>query len=397
MAPEAASAPSSEQPSGALSAQMAGMLSGFAVSQALYSVAKLDLAAKLLAGPRTVTELAEETGVLADPLRRVLHTLSGVGVVTHREGDRFAVTDLGATLAEDTPGSLRGTALLWMETHYEAFGELLGALRTGHTGFALRHDQEFVPYLREHPEHLPSLTSAMAELNGGPRQALLSGYRLPEGGVVADVGGADGSVLAALLADEPERRGVVMDLPGVVPAATARMSAAGLADRVNVVGGDFFADPLAQADVLLMGHILHDWNLDEKMVLLRKAYDAGLLRGRLRLTADERERARAEAEQYARGVRNPYDLAWDPELQRLVIADNGPTAGDELHIIRKDDNCGWPMTRRSTVVSRRPARCRWSITSGTPPAMNTCTVGWWRGPLGSASTMARTMRKCTGA
>ncbi|GAA1072918.1 methyltransferase [Nocardiopsis metallicus] len=273
MAPEAASAPSNEQPSGALSAQMAGMLSGFALSQALYAVAKLDLSAKLLAGPRTVTELAEETGVLADPLRRVLHTLSGVGVVTHREGDRFAVTDLGATLADGTPGSLRGTALLWMETHYEAFGELLGALRTGHTGFALRHDQEFVPYLREHPEHLPSLTSAMAELNGGPRQALLSGYRLPEGEVVADVGGADGSVLAALLADEPERRGVVMDLPGVVPAATARMSAAGLADRVSVVGGDFFAG-VPSADVYLLSAVLHDWPDEDCARLLARVGEA---------------------------------------------------------------------------------------------------------------------------
>ncbi|MFD3687064.1 hypothetical protein ACFWTE_19860 [Nocardiopsis sp. NPDC058631] len=162
-----ASAPSNEQSSGALSARMAGMLSGFAVSQALYAVAKLDLAAKLLAGPRTPAELAEEAGVSEDPLRRVLHTLSGVGVVTHQEGGRFAVTDLGATLARETPGPLHGTALMWMETHYEAFGELLGTLRTGRTGFALHHGQEFVPYLREHPEHLPALTSAMAELNGG--------------------------------------------------------------------------------------------------------------------------------------------------------------------------------------------------------------------------------------
>ncbi|WP_017589944.1 methyltransferase [Nocardiopsis ganjiahuensis] len=252
---------------------MAEMLSGFAVSQALYVVAKLDLAAKLLAGPRTPAELAKESDVLEDPLRRVLHTLSGVGVVTHREGDRFAVTDLGATLAGGTPGSLRGTALLWMETHYEAFGELLGTLRTGSTGFALRHGQEFVPYLREHPEHLPGLTSAMAELNGGPRQALLAGYRLPEGEVVADIGGADGSVLAALLADDPRRRGIVMDLPEVVPAATARMSEAGLAGRVSTVGGDFFTG-VPSADVYLLSAVLHDWSDEDCVRLLGRIAEA---------------------------------------------------------------------------------------------------------------------------
>lgn len=273
MASETTSAPSNERSSGALSAQMTGMLSGFAVSQALYVVAKLDLSTELLAGPRTAAELAEKSGVLEEPLRRVLHTLSGVGVVTHQEDGRFAVTDLGATLAGETPGSVRGTALMWMETHYEAFGELLGTLRTGRTGFALRHGQEFVPYLREHPEHLPGLTSAMAELNGGPRQALLSDYRLPEGEVVADIGGADGSVLAALLADDPGRRGVVLDLPGIVPAATARMSAAGLADRVSVVGGDFFAG-VPSADVYLLSAVLHDWPDEDCARLLARITEA---------------------------------------------------------------------------------------------------------------------------
>jgi hypothetical protein len=259
---------------------MAGMLSGFAVSQALYAVAKLDLAAKLLAGPRTPAELAEEAGVSEEPLRRVLHTLSGVGVVTHQEGDRFAVTGLGATLARETPGSLHGTALLWMETHYEAFGELLGTQRTGRTGFALRHGQEFVPYLREHPEHLPALTSAMAELNGGPRRALLSDYRLPEGEVVADIGGADGSVLAALLADDPGRRGIVMDLPEVVPAATSRMSAAGLADRVSTIGGDFFAG-VPSADVYLLSAVLHDWSDEDCARLLARITEAARPAARL--------------------------------------------------------------------------------------------------------------------
>lgn len=242
-----------------LAAEMTRMLAGFTISQALYVVAKFDIATSLLEGPRTVAQLAAEAGVREEPLRRVLHTLSGVGVVKHESGDRFAVTDLGATLAPGTSGSVWGTALFWMETNYEPFLELAEVVRTGRSGSELRYGKGFGEYLQEHPEHMPSLTAAMAELTTGPRQALLSAYRLPPGEVVADIGGADGSVLEALISDEPHRRGIVLDLPEVVPAATERMRKVDLADRVSVLGGDFFVE-VPTADVYLLSTVLHDWD-----------------------------------------------------------------------------------------------------------------------------------------
>lgn len=259
MTTEQISNPENERTGGELAAEMTGMLAGFTISQALYVVAKFDLATALLTGPRTVAELAAGAQVREDPLRRVLHTLTGSGVVTHEDGDRFAITALGRTLASGVPGSVRGTALFWMETNYEPFGALADVVRTGSSGSELRHGKGFGQYLQEHPEHMPALTAAMAELTAGPRRALLSEYRLPPGGVVADIGGADGSVLAALLAEEPDRRGIVLDLPGVVPAATRRMREADLADRVSVTGGDFFVQ-VPTADVYLLSTVLHDWD-----------------------------------------------------------------------------------------------------------------------------------------
>ncbi|MBR8741222.1 methyltransferase [Nocardiopsis sp. MG754419] len=248
-----------QRAAGALAAEMTGMLAGFTTSQALYAVAKFDIATALLDGPRTVAELAAGAEVREDPLRRLLHTVTGVGAVRHEDGDRFALTPLGRTLASGTPESVRGTALFWMETHYEPLGALTDVLRTGRSGYELRQGKGFVEYIREHPEHIPSLTAAMSELTAGPRQALLSDYRLPAGDVVADIGGADGSVLATLLADEPDRRGIVLDLPGVAPAAERRMREVGLADRVSVIGGDFFEE-IPTADVYLLSTVLHDWD-----------------------------------------------------------------------------------------------------------------------------------------
>jgi hypothetical protein len=88
---------------------------------------------------------------------------------------------------------------------------------------------------------------------------MLTGYRLPAGVTVADVGGADGSLLCQLLKDDPGRRGVVFDLPGVVTQAHANLEAAGIADRVELVGGDFF-DSVPAADVYVMSEVLHDWD-----------------------------------------------------------------------------------------------------------------------------------------
>ncbi|MGP4014390.1 methyltransferase [Saccharopolyspora sp. 5N708] len=249
----------SERSAAELAAEMLEKLAGFQLSQALYAVAKLDLAAALLDGPRPVGELAALTGVREDSLRRLMHTLTGYGVFRHDSGDSFSVTELGATLAAGTPGSVRGVALFWMETHYAPFAMLTEAVRTGRSGPELLHGQSFFDYLGDHPEHTPALTAAMADMTAGSQSAVLDGYRLPVGNAVADIGGADGSVLASLIADDPGRRGIVLDLPHVVQAAHDRLAQAGLTDRVEVVGGDFFQS-VPKADVYLLSTVLHDWD-----------------------------------------------------------------------------------------------------------------------------------------
>lgn len=262
------------------SMEMLRLLSGFQQSQALYTLAKCDVATALHGGPMTVAELAKTTGTDADALGRLLHVLSGMGVVAHHGEDAFALTPLGATLVADVPGSVRDMAIMWMETHYAPFSELRTTIRTGVPAATAHFGQSFAEWLGAHPEHIPVMASAMANLTYGPKDATLAGYRLPPGEVVADIGGADGSVLARLLADEPGRRGIVFDLEQVVPTAHARLAGEGMADRMEVQAGDFF-ESVPAADVYLLSTVLHDWDDVSCARILGRIAEAAPLGARL--------------------------------------------------------------------------------------------------------------------
>jgi hypothetical protein len=256
--PSAATPPAHEQPP---PVRMVQLLAGFQVSQALYTVAKLGVCTALLDGPRTAEEVA--AAVQADPaaVRRLLRDLAGLGVFTTPSPGRWALTPLGATLAEGTPGSVRDLALTWMETHYAPFGLLLETARTGEPAANRFYGQPFFPWLAAQPDQVARFTGAMAGLTDGIKRGAIAGYTLPGGPTIADIGGADGALLLEALAADPDphRRGIVFDLPHVVPAARDRLAGHPLAGRVDVVAGDFFT-AVPEADTYLLSMILHDWD-----------------------------------------------------------------------------------------------------------------------------------------
>ncbi|MGP2436943.1 methyltransferase [Streptomyces sp. JW3] len=256
---------------------MTQLLGGFQVSQALYVVAKLDVCTMLDDGPRTVADLAERSGALADPLGRLIRTLTMIGVFRTTEDGLVATTPLGALLSRNHPASLVDAAELWMETHYAPFGELLETVRTGVPGATRYFGKPAFEWLSEDPARAALMTRAMANVTGALREGMFDGYELPPGRVVADIGGADGSVLARLLADRPERTGIVLDLPAAEAQATARLKEQGLSDRVTFTEGDFF-ESVPAADIYVLSFILHDWDDESGAGILesiRKAANPG--------------------------------------------------------------------------------------------------------------------------
>jgi O-methyltransferase domain/Dimerisation domain len=256
-------------------AQMILLLGGFRVSQALYAAAALGVADQLMAGPAAAEVLAERAGAHPPSLRRLLRTLAGVGVFTEPEPGVFALTPLGRTLASGQPGSMREVAIMFMETHYAPFGDLIHTIRTGQPAAEHFYHQPFFGWLSDHPEQASRFTAAMASLTGGFKTAAIAALPLDGVRKIVDVGGADGTVLAAILTAHPDMRGVLFDLPHVITDASRTLASYGVDDRAECVGGDFFRSVPPGGDVYLAALVLHDWPDDQARSILANIAAAG--------------------------------------------------------------------------------------------------------------------------
>jgi hypothetical protein len=256
---------------------MVQLLAGFQVAQALYAAAKLGVADHLRGGPRDAAALAAEVG--ADPmaLHRVMRALASIGVFAET-ADGFGLNPLGETLTQDSPASMRDLAIMWMETHYAPFGQLLDTVRTGRCAATEFYGEPFFSWLSGQPEQIARFSRAMGNLTDGIKTGAISGHDFTGAGRIVDVGGADGTVLARVLSGAPAATGVVLDLPHVVAEAQPRLARFGLGDRLTMAAGDFFTAVPAGADTYLLSMILHDWSDADALRLLasiRSAAPAG--------------------------------------------------------------------------------------------------------------------------
>jgi len=158
---------------------------------------------------------------------------------------------------------------------FSFWADLTEALRTGAPQNETKHSGEpLFAKLYEVPERLEQFMNAMSGVSAGNFRALAQKFDFSRYKTLCDVGGATGQLSCIVAAAHPHLRCTSFDLPNVVPIAQRRIAAAGLEDRVTALGGDFFTDPLPEAEVIAMGMILHDWNLEKKKLLIRKAVDA---------------------------------------------------------------------------------------------------------------------------
>jgi O-methyltransferase domain/Dimerisation domain len=256
-------------------AQMILLLGGFRISQALYAAAVLGVADQLAAGPAPADILAGHVGAHAPSLRRLLRTLASVGVFTEPEPGVFALTPLGQTLTSSQPGSMREVAIMFMETHYAPFGDLLHTIRTGQPAAERCYGKPFFSWLSDHPEQASRYTAAMANLTGAFKPAAIAALPLDGARTIVDVGGADGTVLAAILTAHPQLRGVLFDLPHVVTDAPRTLARHGVEDRARYAGGDFLESVPPGGDAYLLSLVLHDWPDDQARRILANITAAG--------------------------------------------------------------------------------------------------------------------------
>jgi hypothetical protein len=254
--------------------QMGRLIHGYWISQAVYVAAKLGLADLLWEGPRTADELAQQTATHPRSLYRLLRALTSVGVFAEDSKHLFGLTPLSDCLRSDVPGSQRAMAMMTGEEHYVAYGELLYSVQTGRTAFDKVFGESVFDFLSKHPEQAELFDRAMVSIHGRETGPMLEAYDFFGIGVLADVGGGNGSVLNAILQRYSTMRGILFDLPGVAERARANVAAAGLTGRCEVVGGNFFEAVPGGADAYLMRHIIHDWDDERATVILRNVHRA---------------------------------------------------------------------------------------------------------------------------
>jgi predicted transcriptional regulator len=243
--------------------------------------ATLRIADHIAGGRRTPTELAESANADPDALDRLLRHLSAVGVVSRDASGRYDLTALGEKLCDDHPDGARkafdiegplGRADL-------SFVHLLYSVRTGEPAYPVLFGRPFWDDLTADPRRTADYATAMGADVTGWARAVVPAYDWGSLGHVVDVGGGNGSLMIALLRAYPGLRGTVVDLPATAEAARKSLSAAGFADRSDVVGGSFF-DPLpAGAGGYLLSAIVHNWNDEAARAILRRCAEAAGSRG----------------------------------------------------------------------------------------------------------------------
>jgi O-methyltransferase domain/Dimerisation domain len=247
------------------------LINGYQVSQALHVAATLGLADLLEDGPRDADDLAAETGTHAPSLYRLMRALAAAGVFQEDDERRFALTEVGAHLRSDAPGSQRGwAAFIGRPYQFATWSNLLYSVRTGENAFGHVHGTGAWEYRSQHPEESAIFDAAMTSVTGRTNAAVLEAYDFGGFGTVVDVGGSRAVLLAALLSKYPEMRGVLFDLPHVVAGAPEVLERAAVADRCTVVGGSFFDDDVPEGgDAYLLKAIVHDWDDEPATEILR--------------------------------------------------------------------------------------------------------------------------------
>jgi hypothetical protein len=263
--------------------QLMQFATGFIVSSALYTATKLGVADLLKGGAKSTRDLAASCGAHEDALYRVLRALASIGVFNEVSARTFALTPTSELLLADRNDSARDM-VLWIDNkmHFDTYPEMLHAVKTGETVVEKVYGESCFGYLEKNKEVGEVFNRAMTTFSKMMGPAALEAYDFSylNGKTLVDIGGGHGYLLTLILKKYPEIHGTIFDLEHVHTGAHERINEAGLAGLCGTVGGDFFA-AVPAANAYIMKHIIHDWNDEKALAILKNCHAAG--RGKTRV------------------------------------------------------------------------------------------------------------------
>jgi hypothetical protein len=243
--------------------------SGYIASSCVNAAARLKIADLLSDGPKNVSDLAKKTGTVEDILYRMLRALASAGLFVEVQPRTFANTPTSEVLQADHPQTIRDM-VIWIADafHFDVYRDMMPTLRDGKTAVEHIHNKPPFEVIFSDPELARSFNNAMTTYSAMLIPAVLKAYDFSGIATLADIAGGHGTVLISILQKYPQMKGILFDLEHVVSGAKERIEKLGLSNRINIVSGDFF-ESVPKADAYIMKHIIHDWDDERALKILR--------------------------------------------------------------------------------------------------------------------------------
>jgi hypothetical protein len=262
------------------------LIAGHRVTAVIYVAARLGIADLLLEGPKAAAELAGLTDTHQRSLLRLMRGLVALAICREAVDGTFQLTEMGTLLAAKSERSLKAWVLVEGEMLRAGWGQLIESIRTGNTA------NELAGLGQERFERLAKTKDAgvfnegMAAMTRVALPSLIAAGDFSGISTLMDIGGGVGELMSAVLRKYPSMRGIVFDLPHCAERARQNLAAAGVAGRAEFIGGSFFESVPAGADAIILKSVIHDWN-DERCVRILRNCHSALKRGD-RLTVIDR-------------------------------------------------------------------------------------------------------------
>ncbi len=258
------------------------MMFGFAASRAIGVAAELYIADLLKEGAKSAEELALQTGSHPRSLYRVLRACASVGVFSEDSEKRFTLTPLAEPLLSDVPGSLRAFfEMMTTDWQFETWAHLPYSVQTGKPAFDKVHGTSSFEYFWTNEKAGRVFNDAMTSNSAFTSAAMMDSYDFSAVSKLVDVGGGHGLLLASILKKYPQLQGVLFDVLHVVEAAKTTLDAYGVTSRCETASGDFFQSVPPGGDLYIMKHIIHDWNDEQCIGILKNCRNAMATGGKI--------------------------------------------------------------------------------------------------------------------
>ncbi|MFN0207082.1 MAG: tRNA-guanine transglycosylase, partial [Planctomycetota bacterium] len=288
------------------------LMNGKWISQAIHAAAKLKIADLLSTGSMTAAELAKQSGANEDSLYRLLRALASVGVFAEANPRTFTSTPMSELLRSNAPGSLRAIAMMSGDPfEYRPWEEVVYSIKTGKPAFDKAFGQDWVSYISERADVNAMFNDAMTSHSELETHGIVHYYDFSKLDTLMDVAGGHGFLLASILAANPKLRGILFDLDHVVAGAPPMLMKMRVADRCKTEAGSFFDQIPQGASAIIMKHIIHDWDDERAIVILKNCRRALPSGGRVLL-----------AEMVVPSGNNPSPAKW-LDMQMLIMTQGG--------------------------------------------------------------------------